>query len=189
MFANVCAGFICSCHVELWDWHFLGFGFSSVSCVYGVLVPLLYTRLGLLWCAPCWTRPSGGGRWRHYLCNLWGECLAAQKIAYQFFELFQVSGNFMHHKSYVLALAGQPSLHGYDACMIYWTKGAVLGNRRQKYCKTSFSPFWVFLLSRNSRVHFWGLVLRHLWTGRARHPGPPPPDQFSGLEVFNVGVG
>ena len=31
------------------------------------------------------------------------------------------------------------------------------------------------------------MVLWHLWIGRARHPGPPPPDQFFGLEVFNVG--
>ena len=27
-------------------------------------------------------------------------------------------------KPYMLASAGQPSLHGYDACMVYWTKGA-----------------------------------------------------------------
>ena len=36
------------------------FGFSSVSCVLGgvlvLLVSLLRTGLGLLWCASCWTR-------------------------------------------------------------------------------------------------------------------------------------
>ena len=26
-------------------------------------------------------------------------------------------------KPYMLALAGQPSLHGYYACMVYWNKG------------------------------------------------------------------
>ena len=78
------------------------------------------------------------------------------------------------------ALVGRPSLHGYDAYVIYWAKGVFRRNRRLKYCKTSFSPFWVFLLSRNSKV-------RHLWIGRARHPGPSPSDQFFGLEVFNVG--
>ena len=58
---------------------------------------------------------------------------------------------------------------------------------RQKFCKTSFSLFLVFLLSRNSLERFWSVVLWHLWIGRARHPGPPPPDQSVGLEVFNVG--
>ena len=48
-------------------WFLLG-----VLCTWGVLallVSLLCTRLGLLRCASCWTRPLGGGRWRHYLCN------------------------------------------------------------------------------------------------------------------------
>ena len=47
----------------------------GVLCIWGVLAllsSLLCTRLGLLRCASCWTRPLGGGRWRHYLCNLWG---------------------------------------------------------------------------------------------------------------------
>ena len=25
----------------------------------------------------------------------------------------------------MLALAGQPRLHGYDACMVYWARGAL----------------------------------------------------------------
>ena len=86
----------------------------------------------------------------------------------------------------MLALAGQPSLHGYNACMVYWTQGALRRNCRQKQNKTSFSPFWVFLLSR-TRARFWCLVLWHLWIGRARHPGPSSSNQFFGLEVFNVG--
>ena len=49
----------------------------------------------------------------------------------------------------MLALAGQPSLHGYDACMVFWTKGALRRNCRQIQSKTSFSPYWFFLLSRN----------------------------------------
>ena len=71
------------------------------------------------------------------------------------------------------ALAGQPSLHGYDACMVYRTKGALRRNRRQKFGETSFSPSWVLLFSQNSRVRYWGLTLWYLWIGRARHPGPP----------------
>ena len=45
---------------------------------------------------------------------------------------------------YMLASAGQPSLHGYDACMVFWTKGALRRNCRHKQCKTSFSPFFGF---------------------------------------------
>ena len=47
--------------------------------------------------------------------------------------------------------------------------------------------FRVFLLSRNSLVRFWGVVVWHLWIGRVRHPGPSPSDRFFGVEVFNVG--
>ena len=76
LFANVCAGFIRSCHGEFWEWQFLDF-LASLLClvclgggVLVLLVPLLRTRLGLHWCASCWTRLFGGGRWGHYLCNL-----------------------------------------------------------------------------------------------------------------------
>ena len=30
------------------------------------------------WCVSCRTCPLGGGRWEHYLCNLWGECTLGQ---------------------------------------------------------------------------------------------------------------
>ena len=55
----------------------------------------------------------------------------------------------------MLALVGRPSLHGNYACMVYWTKGALRRICRQKYGETSFSPFKVFLFSRNSRERFW----------------------------------
>ena len=87
----------------------------------------------------------------------------------------------------MLALAGQPSLDGNYACMVYWTKGAPQRNCRQTHGKTSFSPFRVFLPSRNSRERFWGLVTWHLWIGRARHPGPSFPSHHFGIEVLNVG--
>ena len=44
----------------------------------------------------------------------------------------------------MLALVGQPSLHGYYACMVYWNKGALRRNCRQKQYKTFFSPFFGF---------------------------------------------
>ena len=63
---------------------------------------------------------------------------------------------FMVWEPFMLASAGQPSLHGYDACMVYWTKGALWRNCRQKQRKTSFSPFFlVFLFSQNFRERFW----------------------------------
>ena len=66
-------------------WFLLG-----VLCIWGVLVflgSLLCTRLGLLRCASCWTRPLGGGRWRHYFCNLWEEYFKVHK------NCLQVSGD------------------------------------------------------------------------------------------------
>ena len=71
--------------------------------------------------------------------------------------------------------------------MVYWTKGAPRRNCRQKNGETSFSPFRVFLISRNSRDRFWGLVFWHLWIGRARHPGPSATSPHFGIEVLNVG--
>ena len=87
----------------------------------------------------------------------------------------------------MLALVGRPSLHGNYACMVYWTKGALRRICRQTNGETSFSPFRVFLFSRNSRERFWGLVFWHLWIGRARHPGPSSTSSHLGIEVLNVG--
>ena len=89
----------------------------------------------------------------------------------------------------MLALMGRPSLHGDHACMVYWIQGAPRRNCRQKQRETSFSPLRVFLISRNSRERFWGLVLWHLWIGRARHPGPSVTSPCLGIEVLNVGAG
>ena len=44
------------------------------------------------------------------------------------------------------ASAGQPSLHGYDAYLVYWTKGAHRRICRQKYGETSFLFFGFFCL-------------------------------------------
>ena len=99
-------------------WFLLG-----VLCIWGVLVilgSLLCTRLGLLRCASCWTRPSGGGRCGHYLCNLWEEHLKINKVANMYFGSFL---RFFMWKPYMLASARQPSLRGYCACMVYWTEG------------------------------------------------------------------
>ena len=127
---------------------------------------------------------TGGGRWGHYLCNLWEEYLKVHKTAYKFLG---ICVGFMMWEPYVPASVGQPSLHGYYACMVYWTKGALRRICRQKQSETSFSPLRVFLFSRNSRERFWELIFWHLWIGRARHPGPPSQPRHLCLEVHNVG--
>ena len=112
-----------------------------VLCAWGalaLLVSLLHTRLGLLWCASCWTRPLGGGRWGHYFCNLWGEYLKIHKSACMY---LWVQWGFLMRKPNMLALVG---LHGYYACMVYWKKEALRRGCRHKQCKTSFSPLWIF---------------------------------------------
>ena len=144
----------------------------------------LPTRLGLLWCASCWARLSGVVRRVHFLCDHWRECQAAHKIACFHFWFYDY---FIGGKPYMLALVGRPSLHGNDACMVYWITGAFRKNCRQKKRETSFSPFRVLLFSRNSRDRFWGLVFWHLWIGRARHPGPNSTPLHLGVEVLNVG--
>ena len=86
---------------------------------------------------------------------------------------------------YMLALVGQPSLRGRDACMVFGANGASWRNYRQNFRKTSFSPLFVFLLSRISVFFGCGVVLWHLWIGRARHPGPGSVPFL--VEVLNVG--
>ena len=73
--------------------------------------------------------------------------------------------------------------------MVYWDKGALRRNSKQKQYKTSVSPYWVFLFSRNPTKRFWGLIFWHFWAGRARHPGPPSQPQHVSLEFHNVGSG
>ena len=88
----------------------------------------------------------------------------------------------------MLASGGQPSLHGYDACMVFWTKVALRRNCRQTYGETSFSPLRVFFcLVGILEKGFWGPLLRHFWIGRDRHPGPPSLPFHVGLEFHNVG--
>ena len=72
----------------------LGF-LAALQCLVrmGVLAllvfSLVFTGLGSHRCASCWTRPLGGGRWEHYLCNLWEECLPAHKTA-QYYQGLKV---------------------------------------------------------------------------------------------------
>ena len=111
-------------------------------CILGVLallvILLVCARLGSQRFDSCWTRPVGGVCWRHYLCYPWGVCWAAQNTACQIG--CGICG-FHGFKLKMLALVGRPSLHSYEACMVYWVQGASRRNCRQKQCETSFSPF------------------------------------------------
>ena len=69
---------------------------------------------------------------------------------------------------YMLASVGQPSLRGRDACMVLRVREASWRNCMQILHKTSFSPLFVFLLSRISCFFWSGVVLWHLWIGSAR---------------------
>ena len=96
-----------------------------------------------------------------------GEYLKLHKIAYMNLWL---RWGFMMWKPYMLAIVGQPSLHGSYACMVYWAQGGTLGEFAGiNNVRPLFSPFLVFLFSRNSMVRFWGLgVLAFMdWEGSA----------------------
>ena len=103
------------------SWRLVHMGSTSLAGL-----PVVY-KTWVTQVASCWSRPLGGGWWGHYLCNFWEECLAAHKTACQ---CFGFHWELMDVEPYVLASAGQPSLHGYDACMVYWTKGALRRNCR-----------------------------------------------------------
>ena len=47
----------------------------------------------------------------------------------------------------MLASVGQPSLHGYYACMVFWDKGALWRNCRLKNVRPPFLLFLFFLCS------------------------------------------
>ena len=156
LFANVCAGFISSCYGELWDWHSLGFC-ASLWCLVHMesasfaSLPFCVQGLGYIGVLPAghalWAEIGGGITFVTF-----GE------TAWQLIKLpFSVLGlrlNFGCGSHFCSPLWGRPSLHGSDACMIYWNNGALRRNCRQKFCKTSFSPSRVFLFSRNSRERF-----------------------------------
>ena len=189
---------VCKVHQFLLRGNFGSGGFWAFMFLFSALCILggsgfaglhqLCTGLGSRWCASCWTRPwalSGGGITFVTLESKRGS--SQHSHAFFFYCFFRVGDVSRYGKPCMLSLAGQPSLLGYDAFMVCRIKGTLRGICRQKHCKTSFSPFRVFLFSQNSRVWFWGLILWLLWVGRARHPGPTPILQRVGVEVFNVG--
>ena len=145
-------------------------------------LPFMCAGIGLRRCAFCWTRPSGGGRWGHNLRNLRGVCWTAHETACQIGEGIWKTHGF---KLYMLALVERPSLHSYDACMVFGLKGHSGEIAGKHKVRPLFLLDKVFLFNRNSSVRFWGLVFWHSWIGRARNPGPVP--HHFAVKVFNVG--
>ena len=134
--ANVCARFVCYCYGELLFGvlvHMEGAGFARFSThVYSTLV----TGVCLSLDTPFGRRSVG-----HSLRDSRGAFWVAHKCA----QFFQGHGSDpVDVMPYLLAFEGQPSLHGYFACMVFWAKGAFWRNCRQNLRKTSFPRFWVF---------------------------------------------
>ena len=81
----------------------------------------------------------GGGRWGHFLRDPRRVHWFAQKCA-----LF-VQGHGSDSicvMPCMLASVGQPSLHGYDACMVYWIKGALQEKLPAKFTyRSARNPF------------------------------------------------
>ena len=128
---------------KFWGFLFFPLRFVHPGVLALLVIHLVCTRLGSQVCASCWTRPSGGGLWEHYLCYPSGICRTAQYTACQICE--EICGVYAV-KQYMLASVGQPGLHSYNACMVYWTEGASRRSCRQKQGETSFSPTRVFCL-------------------------------------------
>ena len=120
--------------------------FSLVLCAFWVFTPSCVQGLGHFGVPPAglalWVCSSCG----HYLCDLWRANMAAHNTATHFshFSFFRFQAFFEFWMPYLLALAGQPSLHGYDAFMVYWVQGALRRHRRLKYGKTFFFLYGFF---------------------------------------------
>ena len=150
------------------NWEFSAFGVcgsSLGSCVYG--------GCWFCWCFPSYSQGLGyggmpvaghaflsGGRRAHYLRDSRGVSWITQKGAFMFRWRWSDSGKIV---LYMLALMGQPSLRGRDACMVLRARGASWRICRQDLHKTSFSPLFLFLLSRLSGFFMeWGGSLASL---------------------------
>ena len=146
--ANACARFVCYCFGELGVSHLLGFVGApwSLLCLGDASSAGTFPHSHRAWlrrCAFRWTcflAEVGGG----IIYVTLGEFPGSHKQV-----LLCFNGGGCHSGKVMLkmlASVGLPSLHGYDACVVYWVKGAFRRNCRLKYGTTSFSPSWVFCL-------------------------------------------
>ena len=101
---NVFLVFFCFFLVS--SWRFVHVGSTSLAGL-PVVHKTWVTQVCLLLDTPFGRRSMG-----HYLCNLLGENLKIHKTA---FQRFGIHVGLIIWKPFLLALAGQPSLHGFDA--------------------------------------------------------------------------
>ena len=94
-----------------------------------LLVPVVYKawviRVCFLLDTPCGLFPGGGITFVTSGENAWQLMKLPAGI-------FGAKREFWMWTPYMLALMRQPSLHGYDACMVCWTNGALRRNCRHK---------------------------------------------------------
>ena len=129
MFTNLCERFIRSGYREFGVQLFLGFLVSSLCFVHagglgvGFFTSWCVQDLGLVVCLSG-SRPLGVDRLGHYLLDHWEESTAVHNTTFPsgVWVCFFL-GFFLDWKPYMLALAGQSSLHGHEACMIFGLKG------------------------------------------------------------------
>ena len=138
LFANVCAGFISSCYGERSFRHFLGafWLLLGVLCIWKILVLLVCCVQDLGYVG---VPPAGHALWAEVGGGI--TFVTSRENASQFMKrsvsILGFFRDFIDGEPYMLASAGQPSLHGNEACMVYWTKGALRRNRRQRYARFS----------------------------------------------------
>ena len=96
--------------------------------------PFMLTKPRLRKCA-CHSRPLGGSRWGHYLRSLLGVHWVPLECACKFWDGSDgVDCHSLHNSIYqsvlreILALESLPSLHGCNACLVNWNRGASGGN-------------------------------------------------------------
>ena len=76
----------------------------------------------------------------------------------------------------MLASTGQPSLHGYDACMDYWIKGAPRRICREKMVRPLFLlPGFFCLVGIQGNGLGFNLLASLDWEGQASWATLPPP--------------
>ena len=86
--------------------------------------------------------PAGHALWAEvggcitFVITQWDRIIAAGPLyPVTLDDQFGFHWGLMDVKPYMPASAGQPSLHGNEACMVYWTKGVLRRNRRERYAR------------------------------------------------------
>ena len=111
--------------------------------VLALLVSLLCTRLGLLYLG---VPPAGHALWAEVGGGITfvtsGKNTLKVHNTCQYASVLVILGGIYVWKLSMLALVGRPSLHGYDACVVYSVKGALRRNCRQTKYETPFFSFF-----------------------------------------------